>query len=395
MSSYATDSKEVQPQRSPVKESVVFKAPLPTVFPQNDYTRSVHNKENATVRDHDRVMDQALEDSGYLSLHNSNIEEEDYQIHGQQTLLSASKTQEINVTPKPSPKKCQDAISPFVKGVFTPLVIHRKRNDSCSMSSTPAERYQDTCLPIQKFKQAVCKELSKGYQKNKRYDWSIIPKLAEDYDLDRVIGGQMGVGFVDVFSALLSRNMKCILAQILSLLDDLDLISCKKVSRAWRQIIHEDTTALKRCRQAEKTLKEVKEPLGTPCSLTRDAALSRVVLSSMQRMASSSKQGTSASLKTPKCSRFNQYLEAASALKQHESLRQCTRCGSPAKHLKEAQRATCTRLSCQFEFCTLCQESFHGSTPCRELRPRPHFSSFQTPTILPGSARSKRNIRRL
>uniref|UniRef100_A0A8C6UJ00 ZBR-type domain-containing protein n=1 Tax=Neogobius melanostomus TaxID=47308 RepID=A0A8C6UJ00_9GOBI len=356
----ATDCKVVH--GSPVKESIVFKAPIPTVFSQNDNARAVHNKENAT----DQAIDPGLEDSGYLSLHNSHIEEEDYHVHGRHTLLPVTGAgyQEKHVTPKPS-------------------------------------------LPILKFNRAVCEELAKSFQKNKRYDWSIIPKLAEDYHLDRVIGGQMGEDHVDMFSSLLSRNMKCILAQILALLGDMDLISCKKVSRSWRQIIHEDSTALKRCQLAEKALR-VSGILFQmhSCGLTRDPSLSRVVLSSLQLVAtqpssapprSCGKKGNTASVKTitPKCSRFNQYVEAASALKQHESLRHCKRCGSPATFLKEAQRATCTRLSCQFDFCTCCQKSFHGSTPCRELQPRLHFSASKTSTILPGSARSKRNVRRL
>lgn len=415
----ASDRKEVQLHGSPLKESIVFKAPLPTVISQNDNTRAVHNKENATGREHDRAMDQGLEDSGYLSLQNSQIEDEDDYIHGRHTLLSVTGAtyQEKHVTPKSSPTKCQDTISPYVTGVFTPLDIHRKRNDAYSMSSTPADCHHDPAvsrtanLPILRFEQAVCEELSKSFQKNKRYDWSIIPKLAEDYHLNRVIGGQMGVDHVDMFSSLLCRNMKCILAQILALLGDMDLIRCKKVSRAWKQIILEDSVALKRFQQAEKALRESELSQRKACGLTRDPALSRVVLSSLQHVATGSsssqpcpallqscrKKGNSTSFKTmtPNCSRFNQYVEAASALKQHESLRHCKRCGSPATHLKEVQRATCTRLSCQFDFCTCCQESFHGSTPCRELRPRQHFSTSKTSTILPGSARSKRNVRRL
>lgn len=401
----ATGFKDVQLHCSPVKEAVVFKTPLSTVFSQNDNIRAVHNKENAIARDHDRTVDQGLEDSGYLSLHNSHIEEEDCNIHGHALLsVTGAACQSKNITPKPSPAKCQDTISPFVTEVFTPLDIHRKRNHTYSLSSTPADHH-DPSLPILKFEQTVCKELAKSFQKNKRYDWSVIPKLAEDFHLDRVIGGQMGVDYVDMFSSLVSRNMKCILAQILALLGDLDLISCKKVSRTWRQIIHDDSKALKRCQRAEKALRECELVQRKACGFTREETVSRVVLSSLQRVATdkpsskassalvqSCRNGNSASVKTVN-SRFDQYVEAASALKTHESLRHCKRCGSPATHLKEAQRATCTRLSCQFDFCTCCQESFHGSTPCRQLRL--HFSTSQKSTILPGSARSKRNVRRL
>ena len=48
--------------------------------------------------------------------------------------------------------------------------------------------------------------------------------LAEKHLLDRVIGGQMGRDHVDVFSALLSRNLRGIICRILGLLGDLDLI---------------------------------------------------------------------------------------------------------------------------------------------------------------------------
>lgn len=57
-----------------------------------------------------------------------------------------------------------------------------------------------------------------------RYDWSVVTKVAEDYLLDRVIGRKMGLEHVDVFSSLLSRNMRGILTQILALLGDADLI---------------------------------------------------------------------------------------------------------------------------------------------------------------------------
>lgn len=93
--------------------------------------------------------------------------------------------------------------------------------------------------------------------------------------------------------------------------------------------------------------------------------------------------------------KFQIFIQAASSLRQHESLRPCKHCGSPAKHSAETQRATCTRLSCLFDFCTRCQEAFHGSTPCRVVQPRSHFSTSKSTPHIPGSARSKRSIRRL
>lgn len=58
----------------------------------------------------------------------------------------------------------------------------------------------------------------------RRYDWSIVTKVAEEHLLDRVIGRQMGREYVDMFSSLLSRNMRSILTNILALLGDMDLI---------------------------------------------------------------------------------------------------------------------------------------------------------------------------
>lgn len=57
-----------------------------------------------------------------------------------------------------------------------------------------------------------------------RYDWSVITKVAEGHLLDRVIGSKMGREYVDMFSSLLSRNMRSILTNILALLGDMDLI---------------------------------------------------------------------------------------------------------------------------------------------------------------------------
>uniref|UniRef100_A0A8C2WQY1 F-box protein 5 n=1 Tax=Cyclopterus lumpus TaxID=8103 RepID=A0A8C2WQY1_CYCLU len=276
-----------------------------------------HNKENST----DGTLDEGLEDSGYLSLHNK---------------------------------------------------------EERTLSSTPADRHEDPNLPILKFQQAVCEELSRSYQKNKRYDWSVVAKVAEHHFLDRVIGGKMGREYVDVFSSLLSRNTWSILGHILSLLGDLDLISCKKVSRTWWRIICEDRVARSRCQRAEQLLRVSRR---RSCGLTRDVSRSRLVLSRVQPLASSC---------TPSASSSS---SAAAGLKLHESLRPCRRCGSPATHSSVAQRSTCTRLSCSFDFCSCCGGALHGSTPCRPLRPHP--STPSTAPIVLGGARSKRNLRRL
>ncbi|CAJ1067050.1 F-box only protein 5-like [Xyrichtys novacula] len=421
--SYATEAKMLHFKASPVKEPPPIKpqgppAGLTTVlFSLNNNSRAVHNKENSTNKEHDRSSDdEVFEDSGYLSLHNSQIndhhgEEEDHIQEKPTTLLSnAASPNKKTVSPKKSPSKCLLRSSRSVARVApsTPVDCQR-RATTYSLSSTPKDNQADPNLPILKFQRAVCEQLAKSYQKNKRYDWSIPSQVAEDHLLDRVIGGQMGLEFVDVFSALLSRNMRSLLTKILAMLSDMDLIRCKKVSRTWRKIISEDTASLSRCQKVKQAAEESQGcPSEKGCGLTRDVAVSRLVLSSMQTLASPSSSSSTSSRATrqaassqkgstpdSKCTRFNDYVQAANTLKQHESLRSCKCCGSPSTYSAEARRATCTRPSCQFDFCTRCQQSFHGSTPCREVQPRSHLTSSRSTQILPGSARSKRNIRRL
>ncbi|XP_032408309.1 F-box only protein 5 [Xiphophorus hellerii] len=384
----AAESKVLYVKDSPKKEPVPVKSQdrpsgqTTVVFS----TSAVHNKENNTGREQDGALEEYFEDSGYLSLQNSHIdhhgdEEEDHiaETHQWKRLSSSN-----------SPSKCKQRTRISFSGslaVSTPVDHHGR--STATLSSTPN-------LPILRFQQAVCEELTKSYKKNKRYDFSVISKIAEKYPLDRVIGGQIGLENVDVFTSLLSRDMKCILTDILALLGDLDLISCKNVSKTWKKIICEDSAAARRCRQAEQALRESRSSQRNPASgLTRDVGASRVVLSCMQAVASrrtaSCQKSSTPSLST----RFNEYVQAASTLKQHESLRSCRRCGSPATHLAEAQRATCSRSSCLFDFCTSCQEPFHGSIPCRTVKPHVHFASSKETAIIPGSARSKRNVKRL
>ncbi|XP_054654950.1 F-box only protein 5 [Dunckerocampus dactyliophorus] len=409
-------------KNSPSKEPLPLKPLCPpaekvsTVLASHHSTLGViHDKENQTLKEHERNPEEALEDSGYMSLQNSQTEE-DYD-HGQarplKILLQPLSPQKDEASPKRSTlfQEGTGSGTMTLVAASTPVNHCRRQVLQYSLSSTPSEHHENSNLPIMKFQQAVCKELHKSYLKTKRYDWSIISKVAEDHLLHQVIGRQMGLEYVDVFSSLLSKNMRCILANILALLGDLDLISCRKVSRTWRKIICEDGAALRRCEQAEQMLQEsVSSVKLKDCDLTRDMAVSRVVLSCVQKVASPHHLSASPSLSTnsgvnrriapaqkgtSQRSRFKEFMQAASSLKQHQSLRRCIHCGSPATHSAKVQRATCTRPTCQFDFCTCCQEAFHGSTPCRMMTSWSHITSPKSTPILPGSCQSKRNVRRL
>ncbi|XP_061767245.1 F-box only protein 5 [Nerophis ophidion] len=402
-------SLDLHVKESPSKEPRALKPQCPPgdklSIVHDDTVGVVYGKENQTLREHART----LEDSGYLSLHTSQIEEE--HDHGHARLPKTPLQPPLLPSPKKSPIGTNSNCRLTVVTASTPVERSGRKALTRSLWSTPSEHHGSPNLPIVKFQQAVCEELAKSYNKTKRYDWSVISKVAEDHFLHQVIGRQMGLEYVDVFSSLLSKNMKSILANILALLGDLDLISCRKVSRTWRKIICEDSAALRRLAQAEQTLQEsISSSKLKNCGLTRDLSMSRVVMSCMQKVASphsSSSLSTSCgvnrrttpeqkgSKSTSQCSRFDEFMKAGSSLKQCQSLRRCNKCGSPAMHSAEVQRATCMRSSCQFDFCTNCQGAFHGSTPCRAAFPRSRFDTSKSTPVLPGSAQSKRNVRRL
>ncbi|KAK2896268.1 hypothetical protein Q8A67_010756 [Cirrhinus molitorella] len=336
--------------------------------PMETRSKGPHNKENYQNNRHslevasdDEVIISSsglTEDSGYLSLQNSQVDHGDV-----------------------------DAVDS----------LERSEEKCVSSQSLDVECHSAPCLPMLKFQEEVCRELSKSFKRSKSYDWTVVDKVAENCGLHNVIGGKMGRQFVDILCGLMRKDMRHIIARILGLLGDCDLVSCKKVSRTWRKIICEDQVALRRCREAERTLRDSGCSVG---SLSRDFTLSRVVFSSMQAVASTP---VHKAIRKPQCqtgggqneskpSRFQQFHEVAQSLKQDESLRPCILCRSAARYDKAMKRAVCTRISCAFEFCTLCQSAFHGSTPCRSSVRT--FSTSQK-TLVAGSARSKRNVRRL
>ncbi len=175
--SSAAESKVLHLKASPVKEPNLVKPQCPpagvttVLFSLN---KAVHNKENSTSREHDRTLEEGFEDSGYLSLHNSQIDEhhgdeEDDHIQGKPTVALLPPEEKM---PKNSPSKCQgrtDYIRPVsVVAASTPVGRHKRRPAAYSLSSTPSDHHNDPNLPILKFQQAVCEELAKGYRKNKR-----------------------------------------------------------------------------------------------------------------------------------------------------------------------------------------------------------------------------------
>lgn len=159
---------------SPVKEPI--KPPyLPVeVMTISLNTSAVHDKENSASKHHDKT----LNESGYVSLHSSEIEnhvdEEDDHIQGRPaTLLSFSDTSTHHYkTPQSSPMRdvgTSLSHSMCLVAASTPVGCPTQRSRT-SVSSIPSEDQDDPSLPILKFQRAVCDELAKSYQKSKRYE---------------------------------------------------------------------------------------------------------------------------------------------------------------------------------------------------------------------------------
>lgn len=152
----------IKPQCSPVKVTTVL-------FSSKNNTSAIHDKENSTGMAHDRTLE--FEDSGYLSLQNSQIEyhyenEEDVHILGKSTVVSSTATNQG--MPHNSPSKCQVRSTPIqLEAVCTPVVRPQRRTAAYS-SSTPSGHHSDSHLPILNFQRVVCEELAKSYEKNKR-----------------------------------------------------------------------------------------------------------------------------------------------------------------------------------------------------------------------------------
>lgn len=179
-----SESMVILPKTSPVKNPTPIKPQcLPeevtTVLLAHNDTRAVHNKENSASTEHGRTLDEKLEDSGYLSLHNSQIadhygEEEDDHMQGKATAasLASARRQEKRISPNNSPSKCQGSTNSSrpVSGLAASTPVDRSRRRTTTYSSTPSDSHCNHNLPLLNFQRDVCEELAKSYQKNKRYD---------------------------------------------------------------------------------------------------------------------------------------------------------------------------------------------------------------------------------
>ncbi|NXC84426.1 FBX43 protein, partial [Cercotrichas coryphoeus] len=227
--------------------------------------------------------------------------------------------------------------------------------------------------------------------------------FALDHVLPGLIGKKMGLEKLDILTELKDRNLKHVLAIVLDALTVESLCSIWKVSKSWREIIVQDRSADKRRKLYTKQLKEAAREylFKAEDAATRLNILNRSALRPVQAQARTPVLQTPPSYSelTPRrcsslphsTSRQEEYMKVAKTLFTDEALKPCPRCQYPAKYQLVKKRGLCSREACAFEFCILCLHAFHGSKECNSLSAK-RKNKKDAP---PGSAQSKRNLKRL
>ncbi|XP_018415828.1 PREDICTED: F-box only protein 5 [Nanorana parkeri] len=266
-----------------------------------------------------------------------------------------------------------------------------------SKSEKPVSVCSTSMLPMLRFEEAICSTLKKSCKRSPRVDWATVEEIASSgaFGLDKVIGKKMGLERVDILGELFKRDFKHLLSKILRHLSAIDLINVISVSSTWRKILQRDSWAYSVYQKCQKEICE-KEARKAEHAATRESSLFRIPLASVQKVASAaccvSKKKSNKKKPAASHSRLAEFNEIGKTLNNDQSLKVCRDCGSPAKHNPYLNRAICTRESCQLDFCTLCNCEYHFSKACITSVTLSH-KYFSQP--LPGSKKSKQNLRRL
>ncbi|NXO89632.1 FBX43 protein, partial [Certhia brachydactyla] len=257
--------------------------------------------------------------------------------------------------------------------------------------------------PALKIVHEICLQRQRLHQKQVSENIDGTEVFALDHVLPGLIGKKMGLEKLDILTELKDRNLKHVLAIVLDALTVESLCSIWKVSKSWREIIVQDRIADKRRKLYTKQLKEAAREylLKAEDAATRLNILNRSALRPVQAQARTPILQTPPShteLTPRRCgsvphsaSRQEEYMKVAKTLFTDEALKPCPRCQYPAKYQLVKKRGLCSREACAFEFCILCLHAFHGSKECNSLSAK-RKNKKDAP---PGSAQSKRNLKRL
>ncbi|XP_074753727.1 F-box only protein 43 [Athene noctua] len=257
--------------------------------------------------------------------------------------------------------------------------------------------------PALKIAHEICLQRQRSDQNQTSENIDGTEMLALEHVLAGLIGKKMGLEKLDILTELKYRNLKHVLAIVLDALTVESLCSIWKVSKNWREIIVQDKSADERRKLYIKHLKEAAGEyfLKAADAATRLNVLNRSALRRVQAQARTPVVQTPPSyieLTPRRCSsvphstsRQEEYIKVAKTLFTDEALKPCPRCQYPAKYQLVKKWGLCSREACAFEFCILCLRAFHGSKECNSL-PAKRKSKIDAP---PGSAQSKRNLKRL
>ena len=112
---------------------------------------------------------------------------------------------------------------------------------------------------------------------------------------------------------------------------------------------------------------------------------------------------------SPSKYRHKLFTDEAKQLAPDERLTQCPRCMGPSRIMQSQSRASCSRKTCLYDFCTKCTCAYHEGSPCRATRKSYRVvtnssspssspesgSTYTKPKVLAASKRSKKLLRRL
>lgn len=314
---------------------------------------------------------------------------------------SLTSTKQVHVTPLRASAVKPGSVTPFNASCANP--------DGTPLRTTPVNL---SMTPALQLVHALCQhnaQMFMGQSPSLREHLKSTPALTDTpvmlktlMPLAGLIGRKMGLGKVDILSELKKRNLRHILAVILGLLTPESIYNCSLVCKSWREIIKRDKSAHVKRRSY---LHQVESSEESGASFATDSERKhslqkRSALKTVQAQASTpsfctplSASGTPSqrSALSSGSSKREKFIAVAKTLFNDEYLKACPRCQHPARCQSVRGEGVCSHPDCSFQFCTSCLCAFHGSKECGSQI----VGSRKKDTLLPGSAQSKRNVRRL
>uniref|UniRef100_A0A3P9Q8W6 F-box protein 43 n=1 Tax=Poecilia reticulata TaxID=8081 RepID=A0A3P9Q8W6_POERE len=286
--------------------------------------------------------------------------------------------------------------------------------------STISARFNLSLTPALQLVHAMCQykfQKSAGQSPSLKEELKFTAALAKTAVMFRtsmplagLIGRKMGLRKLDILTELKKRNLRHILANI-SLELSVFFDRCSLVCRSWNEIIEQDHQASLRRRIHLSELEDLQVllcnhkcfilylPGETRSALPKRSALKKIQAQSRTSSSSYCTPPLANTLATPQhgtlstgsSTKRDKFLEVAKTLFHDECLKPCPRCQHPARcHLVKGE-GVCSRVDCGFQFCVSCLCAFHGSRECGSQS----AGRRKKDNLLPGSALSKRNVRRL